>query len=63
MTSIIAVLALLPLALGLGVGSEMQQPLAITIISGLIVAVPLILIVMPVMYSLLNRLFNRQLAN
>lgn len=62
MTSIIAVLALLPLALGLGVGSEMQQPLAITIISGLIVAVPLTLIVMPVSYSLLSKLLNKSNA-
>jgi multidrug efflux pump subunit AcrB len=39
MTSIIAVLALLPFALGLG-GTAMQTPLAISIISGLCLAVP-----------------------
>lgn len=55
MTSIIAVLALLPLAFGIGVGSEMQQPLAITIIAGLITAVPLILIVMPSIYFTLQK--------
>lgn len=37
MTTLAAILALLPLALGLGQGSAMQQPLAIAIISGLIV--------------------------
>jgi CzcA family heavy metal efflux pump len=50
MTSSIAILALMPLALGLGTGSAMQQPLAIAIISGLIFAVPLILLVMPALY-------------
>lgn len=47
MTSAITVLALLPLALGWGAGAQMQQPLAITIISGLIVAVPMVLLLMP----------------
>jgi CzcA family heavy metal efflux pump len=55
MTSLIAILALLPLALGLGTGSEMQTPLAIAIISGLIAAMPLVLVVMPVFYLLISR--------
>ncbi|HMM67947.1 MAG TPA: efflux RND transporter permease subunit [Dokdonella sp.] len=55
MTSAIAILALAPLALGLGTGSEMQRPLAITIISGLLVAVPLVLLVMPGIFLLLDR--------
>jgi multidrug efflux pump subunit AcrB len=50
MTSLVAILALLPLALGLGEGAQMQAPLAIAIISGLIAAVPLVLVVMPVIY-------------
>lgn len=61
MTSIIAILALLPLAVGFGVGSEMQQPLAITIISGLIIAVPLILIVMPSIYLVLQKKTYRKI--
>lgn len=52
MTSLIAILALLPLALGLGTGSAMQTPLAIAIICGLIAALPLVLLVMPVFYFL-----------
>jgi multidrug efflux pump subunit AcrB len=56
MTTSIAILALMPLALGLGVGAKMQQPLAIAIISGLITAVPLVLIVMPNTYYYLRRL-------
>jgi CzcA family heavy metal efflux pump len=51
MTTLAAILTLLPLALALGAGSEMQQPLAIAIISGLIVQLPLVLVVMPVLYN------------
>ncbi|MEO7168719.1 MAG: efflux RND transporter permease subunit [Chthoniobacterales bacterium] len=49
MTSFAAILALLPLALGIGQGSAMQQPLAIAIISGLVAQLPLVLIVLPVL--------------
>ena len=52
MTTIAAILALMPLALGLGQGSAMQQPLAIAIISGLIVQMPLVLLVMPLAFWL-----------
>lgn len=51
MTSLIAILALMPLALGVGTGSAMQTPLAIAIISGLIAAVPLVLVLMPAIYA------------
>jgi multidrug efflux pump subunit AcrB len=51
MTTLTAILALLPLALGLGRGAGMQQPLAIAIISGLIVQAPLALIVMPSLFA------------
>jgi multidrug efflux pump subunit AcrB len=53
MTTIAAILALLPLAFALGQGSAMQQPLAIAIISGLIVQLPLVLLVLPVLLKLL----------
>ena len=59
MTSSIAILALMPLALGLGAGSEMQRPLAITIISGLVVAVPLVLLGMPSLFLFYDRLPQR----
>jgi len=55
MTTFAAILALLPLALGLGTGAAMQQPLAIAIISGLILQMPLVLIVLPVLLSLHRR--------
>jgi multidrug efflux pump subunit AcrB len=47
MTTLAAVFALLPLALGIGQGAAMQQPLAIAIVSGLLIQLPLVLIVMP----------------
>ena len=55
MTTVAAILTLLPLALAIGHGSQMQQPLAIAIISGLIVALPLVLLVMPVLYNVFTR--------
>lgn len=60
MTTFAAILALLPLALGLGQGAAMQQPLAVAIIAGLIVQLPLVLLVMPLLFTLLDKLFNRR---
>jgi CzcA family heavy metal efflux pump len=51
MTTFAAILALLPLALGIGQGSAMQQPLAIAIISGLLFGLPLVLIVLPTLLA------------
>ena len=56
MTTLAAIMALLPLALGLGQGSAMQRPLAVAIISGLTIQIPLVLIVMPVLF---HRLLDR----
>jgi multidrug efflux pump subunit AcrB len=47
MTTLAAILALMPLALGIGQGAAMQQPLAIAIVSGLAAQLPLVLIVLP----------------
>jgi multidrug efflux pump subunit AcrB len=55
MTTLAAILTLLPLAFAIGEGSQMQQPLAVAIISGLIVQLPLVLCVMPVLFSLTQR--------
>ena len=55
MSAVIAILALSPLALGLGQGSAMQRPLAIAIISGLLAGAPLVLIVLPAMFAVLSR--------
>ena len=59
MTTLAAILALMPLALGLGQGSAMQQPLAIAIISGLIVQMPLVLLAMPIIFTVLENLVQR----
>ncbi len=47
MTALGAIIALLPLAIGIGTGSELHQPLAIAVIGGFIIALPLLLIVFP----------------
>jgi cobalt-zinc-cadmium resistance protein CzcA len=53
MTAIGAILALSPLALGLGIGAQMQQPLAIAVIGGFLMAMPLLLMVFPSLLRLL----------
>jgi CzcA family heavy metal efflux pump len=55
MTTLAAVLALLPLALALGQGAQMQQPLAVAIIAGLLIQMPLVLLLTPVVYAVLTR--------
>jgi HAE1 family hydrophobic/amphiphilic exporter-1 len=55
MTSLTTVLSLLPLALGIGEGSEMQAPLARTVLGGLLSAALITLVFIPVLYLLFNR--------
>jgi multidrug efflux pump subunit AcrB len=55
MTALGAIIALMPLALGIGTGAQLHQPLAIAVIGGFIVALPLLLIVLPSMLRLLYR--------
>jgi len=47
MTALGAIIALMPLALGVGAGAQLHQPLAIAVIGGFVVALPLLLIVLP----------------
>ena len=47
MTALGAIIALMPLALAFGTGTQMHQPLAIAIIGGFLVALPLLLVVLP----------------
>jgi CzcA family heavy metal efflux pump len=51
MTTVAAIGGLLPLALGIGAGSAMEQPLAIAVIGGLSTATAFTLIVIPVLYA------------
>ncbi|MEP7311262.1 MAG: efflux RND transporter permease subunit [Pseudomonadota bacterium] len=55
MSALIAILTLMPLALGIGRGAGLQQPLATAIIFGLTAAVPLILLFLPGMILVLQR--------
>ena len=55
MTAIGAVLALMPLALGIGLGAQMQQPLAVAVIGGFAVGLPLLLLVLPGMMLLIYK--------
>jgi len=55
MTGLAAALALLPLALGIGRGSAMLQPLAIAILSGLVATVPAVLLLLPPLLAALER--------
>ena len=57
MTALGAIIALLPLALGIGTGAQLHQPLAIAVIGGFVIALPLLLIVLP---SLLRLLYRRR---
>lgn len=55
MTTLTTTLGLLPMALGFGEGAEVRAPMAITVIGGLTVSTLLTLLVIPVVYSLLDR--------
>jgi CzcA family heavy metal efflux pump len=55
MTALGAIIALLPLATGIGTGAQMHQPLAIAVIGGFIVALPLLLIVFPTLLRIIYR--------
>ncbi len=55
MTTTTTILGLLPMAIGVGEGAEVRTPMAITVIGGLLTSTLLTLVVIPVVYSLLDR--------
>jgi multidrug efflux pump subunit AcrB len=55
MTALAAITGMLPLALALGAGSQMLQPLAIAVIGGLLISMVLSLVVTPVIYYRMTR--------
>ncbi|MDB2387407.1 efflux RND transporter permease subunit [Shewanella sp.] len=55
MTTMTTALGLSPMALGIGDGSEVRAPMAITVISGLLLSTLLTLVVIPVLYALFDR--------
>jgi CzcA family heavy metal efflux pump len=55
MTALGAIIALMPIALGIGTGAQLHKPLAIAVIGGFVCALPLLLIVLPSLIRLLFR--------
>jgi hydrophobic/amphiphilic exporter-1 (mainly G- bacteria), HAE1 family len=54
-TSVSTIIGLLPMAIGIGEGAEIRRPMAITVIGGNLVATFLTLVVIPVLYTVLDR--------
>ena len=54
MTALGAIIALMPLALGIGTGAQLHQPLAISVIGGFLAALPLLLVVLPAGLRIIN---------
>lgn len=59
MTTVSTILGMLPIALGLGAGSELRSPMAVAIAGGLVTSTILSLIVVPVVYAILDDWFPR----
>ena len=62
MTTLTTVCGMLPLALGIGVGTEMMQPLAISVVGGLMFSTFLTLFVVPGAYVIMNRASERLMS-
>lgn len=55
MTALVAIMGLLPKVLATGTGAEIQKPLALVVLGGLMTATALTLVVLPAIYMLLNQ--------
>jgi HAE1 family hydrophobic/amphiphilic exporter-1 len=59
MTAVCTILGMLPLALGLGEGADMQAPMAVVIVSGLFVSTGLTLVALPALFVVVDEhIFN-----
>jgi CzcA family heavy metal efflux pump len=63
MTMLAAVFALAPLALGIGAGAQMQQPLAVAVIGGFSVSTFLLLFLLPMMYAFLRKVNCQEVSD
>jgi multidrug efflux pump subunit AcrB len=63
MTTIATIFGLLPMALGIGEGSETNLPLARAVIGGLMVSTFFTLFLVPALYTLLDRFAKRQVPD
>ncbi len=63
MTALGAIIALMPLALGIGTGAQLHQPLAIAVIGGFLAALPLLLIVLPTLLRIVHKNRMPKLTN
>ncbi len=62
MTSLTTILALIPMAIGLGEGSESNAPMAIAVIGGLSVSTCLTLVFIPTLYAIFEKRFKRKIV-
>ncbi len=62
MTTLCAIMGALPIALGLGAGAELRQPLGVAIVGGLLLSQLITLFITPVLYLVFDRLGARQAA-
>jgi HAE1 family hydrophobic/amphiphilic exporter-1 len=60
MTTLCTLVGLIPLALGLGAGAELQRPLALGVIGGLVVSTMVTLLLVPVFLHALGELEHRR---
>jgi cobalt-zinc-cadmium resistance protein CzcA len=55
MTCVVAAIGLLPAAMSSGIGSQVQKPLAIVVVAGMILAPVVILVTLPALISMFSR--------